>query len=94
MKSIPVLESPKILRFDDSTAIECVTVNGVPRIHVPYGRGAYSPALFAWAQQRESVQAELDRRGIRSLSELTEEREKTMRTVAWQDMQRYINGGE
>ena len=100
IKRIPILRHsyimeqslPSTLIISARDTVECVTVNGIPRVHV--NGTTYVPRLEAWAKQREGVQAELERRGINSLSELTEEREKTLRSVAWDDMQRYINGGE
>lgn len=72
---------------------ECVTVNGVPRIHTVTGM-SFSPDLHRWAQQRDGVRRRCEAAGIRGLSELTELDDKTMRSIAWDDMQRYIAGGE
>jgi len=91
-KQVPVLEPPKTLRLYEDMAVGCATVNGIPRIYIPYGVGVYTPALFAWAQQRQSVRDELAARGITVLSGMTELNDKTMRSIAWDDMQRYING--
>lgn len=99
-KAIPILRwshimdqhLPSTLIISTRDTVECLTINGIPRVHV--NGTTYAPRLEAWVNQRASVQAELKRRGITSLSELTEEREKTMKTIAWQDMQRYIAGEE
>lgn len=91
IKNVPVLEPPKTLWLRADMTVECVTINGLPRIHVRRG-GEYSPALFAWAQRRQSVRDELERRGITVLSGMTELNDKTMRSIAWDDMQRYIAG--
>lgn len=75
-----------------SSHIQCVTLNHRPLVYVDGVK--YKPDLLRWAQQRKSVRDELERRGITVLSGLTELNEKTMRSVAWNDMQRYINGDE
>jgi len=92
-KQVPVLEPPKMLHIHDDMTVQCVTANGLPRIYVMHA-GTYIPDLHKWAQQRESVRQRCEAAGIRGLSELPEGLDKTMRMIAWDDMQRYIAGGE
>lgn len=93
IKQVPVLELPKALHIHDDMIVQCSTANGLPRIYVMHA-GTYIPDLHRWAQQRESVRQRCEAAGIRGLSELGEVKDKTMRTIAWDDMQQYINGGE
>jgi len=90
-RQVPVLESPKTLHIHDDMIVQCTTANGAPRIYVMHA-GTYIPDLHRWAQQREGVRQRCEAAGIRGLSELPEGLDKTMRSIAWDDMQRYIAG--
>lgn len=92
IKRIPTTCAKAPLAIYETSAARCETVKGRPVVYVD--GLAYKPDLYIWARFSKTVRDALERRGISSLSELTEERDKTLRSVAWDDMQRYINGGE
>jgi len=89
-KRIPTTCSKALLALYASSDVECVTLNNRPLVYVDGLE--YKPDLLRWATFSKRVRDELERRGITVLSGLTELNDKTMRSIAWDDMQRYING--